>query len=71
MLSCAVLGAAATPAGAQPHVDCAQPLAVPCGVINRALAELPGTVEKVRSLILPLYDEVTGTVRCVISGDCP
>ncbi|MDQ3951647.1 MAG: hypothetical protein M3279_01590 [Actinomycetota bacterium] len=71
LLSSAALGAAATPASAQPHVDCAQPLAVPCGVVNKVLANLPGTVEKVRSIVLPIYDEVTGTVRCVISGDCP
>jgi hypothetical protein len=39
-------------------------------VVNKVLADSPGTVEKVRSIVLPVYDEVTGTVRCVISGEC-
>lgn len=69
-----VLGSAAlvaTPASAQPHVDCAEPLRPPCAVVNFVLAGLPGTVERVRGIVLPVYDQVTGTVRCVISGDCP
>ena len=70
LLGCAALGTAATPASAQPHVDCASPLAVPCAVVNRALAALPRTVDTVRGIVLPVYDEVTGTVRCVLSGDC-
>ena len=71
LLGSAALGAAATPAVAQPHVDCAPVLSIPCAVVNRALAGLPTTVEKVRGIVLPVYDEVTGTVRCVLSGECP
>lgn len=62
---------AVTPASAQPHVDCSPSLAIPCAVVNTALAKLPGTIEGVRNIVLPVYDEVTGTVRCVIAGECP
>jgi hypothetical protein len=39
-------------------------------VVNKVLAEWPGYVQDVRDVVLPVYDEVTGTARCVISGEC-
>ena len=71
LLSGTALVTAATPASAQPHVDCWGPITPACAVVNRVLADLPGTMERVRGIVLPVYDEVTGTVRCVISGECP
>jgi hypothetical protein len=71
LLGCVTLGAAATPAAAQPHVDCWGPITPGCAVVNKVLAALPGTVERVQGIVLPIYDEVTGTVRCVIAGECP
>lgn len=71
LLGSATLGAAATPASAQPHVDCWGPITPVCGVVNKVLADGPSSLDKLRSIVLPVYDEVTGTVRCVISGECP
>lgn len=70
LVSSVALGATATPASAQPHVDCWGPITPACAVVNKLLADLPGHVERVRGIVLPVYDEVTGTVRCVIAGDC-
>lgn len=71
LLGTATLGTATTPASAQPHVDCWGPITVACAVVNTALTKLPGTIEAVRQTVLPVYDEVTGTARCVVSGECP
>ena len=71
LLGTAASSIGAMPASAQPHVDCWGPITVACAVVNTALARLPGTVEQVRNTVLPVYDEVTGTVRCAISGECP
>lgn len=70
LVGSAALGAAATPAGAQPHVDCWGPITPACAVVNKVLADSPEYVETVRGIVLPVYDKVTGTVRCVISGSC-
>lgn len=67
----ATIGVPATTASAQPHVDCWGPLTPGCAVVNKVLAEWPGYVEDVRNVVLPVYDKVTGTARCVISGECP
>lgn len=71
LMAFAALGAAATPASAQPHVDCWAPLAPGCAVVNRVLADLPDYVEDVRNAVLTAYDKVTGAAQCVISGECP
>ena len=71
LVGTAALGVAATPASAQPHVDCWGPITPACAVVNLVLRELPGTVERVRGTVLPVYDQVTGTARCVVSGECP
>lgn len=70
LVGSAALGATATPASAQPHVDCWGPITPGCAVVNKVLAEWPGYVQEVRDIVLPVYDEVTGTARCVISGEC-
>lgn len=71
LVGTAALGAAATPASAQPHVDCWGPITPGCAVVNKVLAEWPDYVEEVRNVVLPVYDKVTGTARCVIAGECP
>lgn len=71
LLSSSAMGIAATPASAQPHVDCWGPITPASAVVNLVLARTPGTVEQVQNIVLPVYDEVTGTVRCVIAGECP
>lgn len=71
LVGSAVLGAGAAPATAQPHVDCWGPITPACAVVNKVLADGPGYVEEVRNVVLPVYDKVKGTARCIISGECP
>lgn len=71
LVGSAALGVVATPASAQPHVDCWGPITPACAVVNKVLWATPGYVEEVRGAVLTTYDKVTGTVRCVISGECP
>lgn len=56
LLGSATLSITASPASAQPHVDCWGPIQPACAVVNKVLATAPYYVQR---------------VQCVISGECP
>ncbi len=78
VLGSASLVGAAAPAGATTDL-CSNPtFTTTCELIQRnaqhvqeELGHVPGYVDEAKQTVLGVYDTVTYTVRCIISGDCP
>ena len=81
MIGAGIVGASPAqgqPVPTVPPMSCSPSLATVCGLVGRQiqhvqeeLGRVPGYVEQIEDIVIPIYDRVTYTVRCIVTQECP